>query len=85
MQGGDLRLEGMQVDLLREAQTIEQRSWAFYEEQAERATDPAHKTLFLRIADEEKRHYFLLDSIVEFMDRPRTWIENAEFNHLEDY
>jgi hypothetical protein len=45
----------------------------------------AQKELLNRIADEENRHYFLLDHMIEFIGRPQTWIEDAEFNHLQDY
>jgi rubrerythrin len=85
LQGADFSLEGEQIELYREAQEIELKSQAFYEEKAGEVDDPAAKNLLLKIADEEKRHYFLLDNMVEFINRPYTWIENAEFNHLEDY
>lgn len=35
--------------------------------------------------EEEKKHYFLLDNIIEFVSRPEQWLENAEFYHLEEY
>jgi rubrerythrin len=85
MKGTAFNLEGEQVDLYREAQDIERRSQVFYEEQALRVSVPTHKTLLLRMAEEEKRHRYLLDAVIEFLDRPRVWMENAEFNHLEDY
>jgi rubrerythrin len=85
LQGTDFSLEGEQIELYREAQEIEHKSQAFYEEKAGEAEKPAVKELLLKIADEEKRHYFLLDNVVEFINGPYTWIENAEFNHLEDY
>ena len=84
MQDTALDLGRTQVDLYRQAQDIERKSQEFYVEQAE-AANPAHKALFSRIADEEKRHYFLLDNVIEFLDRPQTWIENAEFTHLDEY
>ncbi|MBN1584729.1 MAG: ferritin family protein [Anaerolineae bacterium] len=85
MQGTSLDLKGAQSDVYRQAQEIERQSQTFYEEKASEVTDPDAQALLLKIADEEKRHYFLLDHVIEFLDRPRTWIENAEFNHLEDY
>ena len=71
--------------MYRQAQEIERQSRKFYKEQADQATKASARTILLEIADEEQRHYFLLDRIVEFIDRPRTWIENAEFNHLDEY
>jgi len=85
MQGTSLDLGGLQVEVYRQAQEIERQSREFYKEQADQATQASAKAILLEIADEEQRHYFLLDRIVEFIDRPRTWIENAEFNHLDEY
>ena len=85
MQGTSFDLGGLQVDVYRQAQEIERRSREFYEEKADQVTRPDTKAMLLGIAEEERRHYFLLDQIIEFMNRPRTWIENAEFNHLEAY
>jgi rubrerythrin len=85
MQGKSFDLGGLQVDLYHQAQEIEQQARTFYEERADQVTDPSAKTILLKIADEERRHYFLLDHIIEFMNRPRTWMQNAEFTHLDEY
>jgi rubrerythrin len=85
IQDTEVSLGGAQVDLYRQAQEIERRSQEFYKDKASQVTDPSSQALLLKIADEEERHYFLLDHIIEFMDRPRTWLENAEFNHLDEY
>ena len=85
MQGQSLELGGLQVAVYRQAQELEQKSRDFYRERAGASQNAAHKALFLKLADEEQRHYFLLDHMIEFVDRPRTWIEDAEFNHLQAY
>ena len=77
--------DGKQVDLYSQAQEIEKRSQAFYEQKADQVTDPTATKILLQIADEEWRHYFLLDHMIEFMNRPYRWIEDAEFNHLDEY
>jgi rubrerythrin len=74
-----------QKDMYKKAQDIERKSQEFYEKKASEVDDPAQKDLFLKIAEEEKRHYFLLENIINFVSRPETWLEDAEFNHLEDY
>lgn len=74
-----------QKDMYKKAQDIEKRSQEFYEQKASEVHDPIQKELFLKIAEEEKRHYFLLENIINFVSRPETWLEDAEFNHLEDY
>jgi len=85
MQGRPLNTIGPQVEVYRQAQELERRSRAFYLEKADEVPQAMHKELLLRIADEEARHYFLLDHMIEFVNRPQTWIEDAEFNHLEEY
>jgi rubrerythrin len=85
MQGQDFDLGGLQVEIYQQAQELEHESRDFYSDQASKAENVAHKQLFLKLADEERRHYFLLDHMIEFVNRPRRWIEDAEFNHLEEY
>ena len=74
-----------QVELYKKAQDIETASRNFYMEKAYQVEKQYQKQLFLRLAEEEKRHYFLLDNIIEFVSRPQYWLENAEFCHLEEY
>jgi len=74
-----------QVDLYRKAQQIEEQSEQFYLDKAHEVKDESQKTLFLKLAEEEKKHKFLMENIVDFVNRPQEWIENGEFNHLEDY
>jgi rubrerythrin len=73
-----------QTKLYRKAQEIEKQSWDFYIEKASEV-EKTQKEILLKLADEEKKHYFLLDNIIDFVSRPETWLENAEFYHLEEY
>ena len=83
--GRTLHLDEAQIDLYREAQAIEQKSIDFYTEKAAEVPQDAQKQLLMRLAREEKKHYFLLENIIDFVSRPATWLENAEFCHLEEY
>ena len=74
-----------QTELYRKAQDIEERSLDFYMEKVNEMTEEYQKELFLKLAEEEKKHYFLLDNIIEFVSKPEQWLENAEFYHLEEY
>ena len=74
-----------QTELYKRAQDIEKKSRDFYLEKANEVEEKYQEEVFLRLADEEKKHYFLLENIVEFVSRPETWLENAEFYHLEEY
>jgi rubrerythrin len=74
-----------ELELYREAQKIEENARKFYLEKANEVKPRAQKDVFLTLAEEEKKHYFLLDNIIEFVSRPEQWLENAEFYHLEEY
>jgi rubrerythrin len=73
-----------QMELYREAQGIEEKSRDFYMEKADEVGDH-RKEIFLKIADEEKRHYFIVENIINFVNQPNTWLENPEWYHLEEY
>ena len=83
--GEGFDVEINQVDLYKKAQGIEEKSRNFYLEKANEVRQDYQKELFLKLAEEEKKHYFLLDNIIEFVSRPEHWLENAEFCHLEEY
>jgi rubrerythrin len=74
-----------QMALYEQALEMERKSRDYYKSQADDANLKPARDLFLRLSDEENRHMFLLESMIEFISRPQTWLENAEFNHLEEY
>ncbi|MDY0296257.1 MAG: ferritin family protein [Acidobacteriota bacterium] len=74
-----------EIELYRAALGKEDQAEQFYREQAADSSDPQGAALLLRLADEERRHRFLIENIIEFLSRPKTWVEDAEFNHLEEY
>jgi len=82
---GNLDYDTGQTQLYKKAQNIEERSRDFYLEKANEVEEEYQKEVFLTLAEEEKKHYFLLENIIEFVSRPETWLENAEFYHLEEY
>lgn len=74
-----------QVEMYKKAQELEEKSKDFYLEKSNEVDNPAHKEVLLRLADEERSHYFILENIIDFISRPHSWLENAEFTKLEDY
>jgi rubrerythrin len=74
-----------QADLYRKAMGIEAGSIKFYTEKGAEEQNPGKKKIFEALAAEEKKHLFLLENLVEFISRPETWLEDAEFNHLDEY
>lgn len=83
--GDTFNFDAKQVDYYEKAKVVEKESEDFYREKAAETTAVHEKDNLLKIADEEARHYRLLDSIKEFVQRPERWLEDAEWNHLEDY
>ena len=83
--GESFDFDTTQIWLYRKARDIEKESRDFYLEKADKVAEEYQKELFLRLAEEEKKHYFLLDNIIEFVSRPEQWLENAEFYYLEEY
>jgi rubrerythrin len=81
----DLDFDIGQIELYKKAQDIEEKSRGFYLQKANEVDEEYQKELFLKLAEEEKKHYFLLENIVEFVSRPETWLESAECYHLEEY
>jgi len=74
-----------QINFYRKAREMEEKSYKFYIEMGDKAEIESQRKIFLKLAGEEKKHMFLLENLVEFVSRPETWIENAEFNHLDEY
>jgi len=74
-----------EADLYRKAAKIEEESKRFYSQKAQEATDPVQKEILQKLAQEEDKHLLLVDNLREFVSRPETYLEDAEFNHFDDY
>ena len=74
-----------QVEFYRKALETEEKSIEYYLEMSEKVENEAYKAIFLNLAKEEKKHKFLMENLVTFVSRPTTWIEDAEYNHLDEY
>ena len=70
-QGPGELLELGQVELYRKAQELEKGSEDFYRQKAGELSDSFQQEIFLKIAGEEARHYFLLENIITFVTRPQ--------------
>jgi len=74
-----------QTELYKKAQEIEKQSQRFYLSKAGQLKNENQKRLFKQLAEEEEKHYFLLENIIDLVSRPQQWLENAEWYHLEEY
>jgi rubrerythrin len=74
-----------EIELYRKALEIEEKSETLYRKKAAETDDECQRDLLLRIAEQERKHKFLIENMIEFMSRPKTWLEDAEWTHLERY
>lgn len=83
--GGLECLPPSETSLYRMAQDLEKKTEAFYREKANDLKGSPQETVFLKIASEERKHYVILENIIQFVSRPSHWLENAEWYHLDEY
>jgi len=74
-----------QIDAYKKARNIEKESRDFYLKKYEETSDPIEKELCMNVAEEEQQHYIILDNIINFMASPDTWLEDAEWSHMDTY
>jgi rubrerythrin len=82
---GPFQFDASQPQFYRKAQDLEKQTEMFYRDKAEDTDNEAEKALMTKIADEEKRHYFILEHIIDFVQHPQKWIEDAEWNKLGEF
>jgi len=83
--GGEFTISADEEQLYRQAMKIEDTSVAFYLDRMDQADRPDHKALFKQLAEEEKKHYRIVDYLADFVAAPKTWLADAEFERLGDY
>jgi len=74
-------------DAFEKALEFENKSIQFYTEMqsGKEFADESNKSVLLYIISQEQMHARLITSLMEFFRHPGEWLENAEWNHLDDY
>jgi rubrerythrin len=67
------------------AALMEQKSVEFYTKTLKKTTDSKEKIALSAIIAEEKGHVALMEGMVDFVRQPQEWLEDAEFNHLDEF
>ncbi|MBC8555809.1 MAG: ferritin family protein [Candidatus Brocadiales bacterium] len=80
--GDNYDFDAKQVEYYKKALETENKSEAFYRESADETTAIHERKLLNAIADEEKRHAGVLEGIIDFIQEPETWLENAEWSQI---
>ncbi|MFA7231003.1 MAG: ferritin family protein [Victivallaceae bacterium] len=68
-----------QVDVYKKVLEIEKQSETFYRTEAAKTENEELKKQLLMVAEEEQKHVILVNSLVEYINRPREWVEHAMF------
>jgi rubrerythrin len=72
-------LDGYRLGLKIEADSVK-----LYEDMAKQQSDPETVQLYLRIANEEKKHFNIMENICDFVMKPRYFLEWREFSNLHE-
>ncbi len=67
------------------AMKLEADSFRFYEDAAGKESDDGVKALLLKIADEEQRHFNILENVYNFVNAPNQSLEWGEFSNLGEF
>lgn len=73
-----------QAELYRRGQEIYRECEDFYREMASKVTNRRLREDFLRVADEQQRHYFDLEHILGFISEPQQGIEDPEWSRVDE-
>jgi rubrerythrin len=72
------------LDGYEHARKVEADSVRFYEDAAKKETNDSAKQLLLRIAEEEKQHYNILDNLYDFTLAPQNFLAWGEFSNIKE-
>ncbi len=80
-------LGGMQGDLegYRYAMKLEADSVRLYEDAARRESNEEVKSLLLRIAGEEQKHFNIVENIYDFFNAPNEYLAWREFSNRDEF
>ena len=71
--------------LYEQARDIEYQKEQTYLELAARSVSVTQRQIFEELAEEEHKHYMLMDSLCDLLGRSQWYLEDGEFSHIEDY
>ena len=68
------------AELYRRGQALDKECEDFYRKRAARVKAPRLKQALLRVAEEQRKHYFTLEHLINFILEPQQGLEDAEWN-----
>ena len=80
---GEFDFDISELELYKKAMDMEAESRKYYLQKAQEVDLPEQRDIFEALAKEENKHFIILKSIADFITAPDTFLENAEFFHLQ--
>jgi rubrerythrin len=74
-----------QLKLYREARDLVLEKKQFYQEVRDKTEGGSGRNFLDTLIKEEEKQAFVLNNIIEMVERPDHWLEDAEFSHLDEY
>jgi rubrerythrin len=71
------------AELYRRGQALDKECEDFYRKRATRVKDLRLKQAFLGVAEEQRKHHFTLEHLINFILEPQQELEDAEWNITE--
>ena len=71
------------AELYRRGQELDKECEDFYRKRAARVKDPRLKQAFLAVAEEQRKHHFSLEHLINFILEPQQALEDAEWGVTE--
>lgn len=73
------------LDGYQHAMKIEAESVKFYEDMASKEENEGAAKLLLRIADEEKKHFNIMENLYDYVLAPQNYLAWGEFSNLKEF
>lgn len=80
-----LNVSAADLEAYRFAMKLEADSFRLYEEAVERESHQDVKNLLGRIAEEEHKHFTILENIYDFVNAPHQYLAWREFSNLDEF
>lgn len=74
-----------QLKLYQDARDLVLQKLGIYKEAQQKIKDSAQRVLLENLIEQETKQAFVLNNIIEMVERPNQWLEDAEFSHLDEY
>jgi rubrerythrin len=68
------------AEVYRRGQALDKECEDFYRKRAARLKDPGLKQALISVADQQRRHYFTLEHLINFISEDQQPLEDAEWN-----